>query len=381
MARVTPPPTATATTTRLQTKVEKQFANGLNFLATYTYSKTMTDAGDLLNGGSTQGFRAPDVPGAGIHCDYGLASFDIRNVFHFSGGYELPFGKGKRYMAASSGVRTTLWSEGGASTGARPCRVASPSRCLVLRARLMARVATTCVSRVKSPKLGLHTDSNGELSWIGNPAAFTQPCKLVAGGVPDPTSIAGCVPLTGLDVLGGPPTQIPGPRFHRLDFSLFKDFQLSERFKLQFRSEFFNILNHPNFNAPGFGGNGVVAIGGCEQLHQFALWRNWLDSRCPLRSETDPVRSEAVLLGYELTSPGKALTSACRGISFKTQPSRLPSAVVTYEDRDHETPVDLVCCSGSSGMRAHGGSRKSGQPTSRPQIPVRCSSIRIWPLR
>src|SRR4029077_11482726 len=61
----------------LQTKVEKQFASGLNFLATYTFSKTMTDAGDLLNGGSLQGFRAPDVPGAGIHYDYGLASFDI----------------------------------------------------------------------------------------------------------------------------------------------------------------------------------------------------------------------------------------------------------------------------------------------------------------
>ena len=69
-------------------------------------------------------------------------------------------------------------------------------------------------------------------------------------------------PFTGLGALGGPATTIPGPGFHRLDFSLFKDFQLSERFKLQFRSEFFNILNHPNFNAPGFGGNGVVAIGG-----------------------------------------------------------------------------------------------------------------------
>ena len=59
--------------------------------------------------------------------------------------------------------------------------------------------------------------------------------------------------------MGGSPTQIAGPPFKRLDFSTFKDFQLSERFRLQFRAEFFNILNHPNFNAPNFGGNGVVA--------------------------------------------------------------------------------------------------------------------------
>jgi hypothetical protein len=62
--------------------------------------------------------------------------------------------------------------------------------------------------------------------------------------------------------LGGSPAQITGPGFRRLDLSLFKDFKLSERFMLQFRSEFFNVLNHPNFNAPGFGGNGVVAVGG-----------------------------------------------------------------------------------------------------------------------
>ncbi len=94
----------------LQTKVEKQFASGLNFLATYTYSKTETDAGDLLNGGSLQGFRAPDVPGAGIHYDYGL----------------------------------------GASTGALPCKAASRLRFLVLRAQLRGQGATTWWSRDKA---------------------------------------------------------------------------------------------------------------------------------------------------------------------------------------------------------------------------------------
>ena len=68
--------------------------------------------------------------------------------------------------------------------------------------------------------------------------------------------------MTGFAALGGGPSQVAGPSFKRLDFSTFKDFQLNERFKLQFRAEFFNILNHPNFNAPGFGGNGVNSVPG-----------------------------------------------------------------------------------------------------------------------
>jgi len=248
----------------LQTKVEKQFSHGLNLLATYTYSKSRTDAGDLLNGGSTAGFRAPDVPGAGIRLDYGLASFDIRNVFHLSGGYELPFGKGKHFLSNPGRMSNALvsgWSINWSATlqGGQPITLSCPSG---------TASGTGCYDLLvkgQDPKLGLHTDANGKLSWIGNPGAFSQPCKLIAGGVPDTnpaTEIPGCVPLTGLGALGGPPTQIPGPGFKRLDFSAFKDFHLSERFMLQFRSEFFNILNHPNFNAPNFGGNGVIAIGG-----------------------------------------------------------------------------------------------------------------------
>jgi hypothetical protein len=92
-----------------------------------------------------------------------------------------------------------------------------------------------------------------------NAAAFTQPC-VPGKSSPTPT---GCVPgLTSLALLGGTPTQTSGPGIGRLDFSLFKNIQLSERWRMQFRSEFFNILNHPTFNPPNFGGNGVVAVPG-----------------------------------------------------------------------------------------------------------------------
>ena len=85
----------------LQTKLEQQFGNGLQFLVTYTWSKTLGDDQDQLNGGSVAGYRAPDVPGYGVEYDYGPLNYDIRNVFHASGGYELPFGTGKKYFSSA----------------------------------------------------------------------------------------------------------------------------------------------------------------------------------------------------------------------------------------------------------------------------------------
>ena len=243
----------------LQTKLEQRLSHGLSYLITYTYSKTLTDAGDLLNGGSVTGFRAPNVPGFGPRFDYGLAAFDIRNVFHFSGGYELPVGKGKQFLGSSGKLTDQVlggWSLNYLVTlqGGQPIGIACPTG---------TTSGTGCNAfkvQGQDPKLGLHTDAAGKLSWFGNPAAFQQPCQLGFNG-PIPNSAPGCIPLTGAQILGGGPSTTFGPGFHRFDLSLFKGFQVNERVSLQFRSEFFNILNHPNFNAPGFGGNGVTAIG------------------------------------------------------------------------------------------------------------------------
>jgi hypothetical protein len=241
----------------LQTKVEKRFADGLNFLFTYTWSKTMSDAGDLLNGGSVAGYRAPNVPGLGMAFDYGLADFDVRNVFHFSGSYELPFGKGKHFLSDAAGIQDKViggWSLNWSTTlqGGQPISLSCPSG-------TASNLNCGALFTGQPLDLGLHTDKNGLINWFGNPGAFVQPCVLGAGGVPEAGTPAGCTPLTGAAALGGV-TQVPGPGFHRLDFSVFKVIPIKERFQVQFRAEIFNILNHPNFNAPNFGGNGVVAI-------------------------------------------------------------------------------------------------------------------------
>jgi hypothetical protein len=244
----------------LQTKLEQTLSNGLNYLFTYTYSKTFTDAGDLLNNGSVSGGRAVDVPGFGLRSDWTLAPFNITNVFHFSGGYELPLGRNKPYLHDIGKIGNAVvggWSANWILTlqGGQPITLSCPTA---------TTAGTSCydvIVKGESPRLGIKNRPNaaGHLTpyWFGNPAAFQQPCLLGGDATSNP---AGCIPTSGFGYLGDRPTTTTGPGFHRLDLSAFKNIPISERFRMEFRAEFFNIVNHPNFNAPGFGGNGVVSI-------------------------------------------------------------------------------------------------------------------------
>ena len=250
----------------LQTTLQQQYSNGLVFLFTYTWSRTESDAGDLLNGTNADTLRAYAVPGLGPKFDYSLADFDLRNVFHLSGGYELPFGKGKQFMN-QGGIANQVFGGWSANwildlQGGQPFGLSCHST------TASGLGCDDVLVSGQSPHLGITTKTVAGAKypfWVGNPSAVSQPCEL--GGTPGAlTPIAGsapnCVPLTGTAALGDKRDQLPGPGFHRLDFSAFKNFQLTERFRLVFRSEFYNILNHPNFNQPNFGGNGVISVSG-----------------------------------------------------------------------------------------------------------------------
>jgi hypothetical protein len=244
----------------LQTKFERQFARGLTFLGDYTYSKCRTDARDYLDN-DIGGLRAPYVPGFGIQPDYALCNFDVRNLAHFSGIYQLPVGQGQHFLN-KPGVLNALI--GGWQTNwildlqdGMPFTVG----CAVTTAAQLG------CNALLVPGQNVLAGPHNQAHWM-NAAAFADP--------PDVTTVG----QTNFAPLGGAPTQLAAPGYHDLDFSLFKDFKISESKTLEFRTEVFNIFNIENFATPSstnlidtstFGRITSTAGGANARLIQFAL--------------------------------------------------------------------------------------------------------------
>ncbi len=218
----------------LQFTYERHFSKGLNMLADYTWGKCRSDAYDMLE--SITFYRAPGIPGFGVKGDYGLCDYDIRKVAHFSGGYELPFGKGKHFLPDARGVANAILG-GWATNFILTLQDGQP---FTIPCTIATAAGVGCDALLvpgQNPIGGKHNVDQ----WL-NPAAFANP------------PIATSVGQSDLSPLGGAATQVVGPGFHRLDFSLFKAFQTSESTRLEFRAEFFNLTNHPNFSSPGLQG-------------------------------------------------------------------------------------------------------------------------------
>ena len=159
---------ATANYHSLQAKYQRRLAKGLAALVSYTFSKTRTDAGDLLSGGNVGGFRAPNIPGWGIQGDMGLAPFDIRHAITASGTYDLPIGKGRQWM--SGGSRVAEFVLGGWTTNW--ILTLDTGQPLTVDCTQGTGAGTGCFALYT----GINPDSGPHnVNQYYNPAAFTNP--------------------------------------------------------------------------------------------------------------------------------------------------------------------------------------------------------------
>jgi hypothetical protein len=218
----------------LQSKFQRRFSKGLDALVSYTWSKTLTNAGDLLSNGGAGGFRGPGV--IWIRDEMARASFDVRHGLVFSGNYDLPIGKGKAFLNGLSGIGEAIL--GGWSTNwVFSYYTGQPQ---IIGCTIATTEGLGCNSLLVEgvdPYLNKRDAQGYQVMW--NAAAFTNPLRATTIG------------QTDLSPLGGGRTQVSGPPQRQIDLSVFKNFQVSERIRSEFRAEMFNLTNTPSFNIPG----------------------------------------------------------------------------------------------------------------------------------
>lgn len=204
----------------IQTKLERRFTNGFQALFAYTFAKNMGIAGNVNSDGAPRIHR-PEY----FHLNRAVTDLNQPHNFQFSGFYELPFGKGKKY--ATSGPAS--WLFGGWQVNA-----------------LLSAYSGTPFS-VTAPGTDLNAPGNGQRADL-----LKTDVQKIGGAGPgqkfyDPTAF-GQVRAARFGTAGWSILQSPG--VVNLDMGVFRRFAVNERLSLQFRAEAFNATNTPHFTAP-----------------------------------------------------------------------------------------------------------------------------------
>jgi hypothetical protein len=233
-----------------QATAEKRYSSGLNFMTGYTFSHSIDNVPNAF-GGAVNG-PIPQDP-RNRKGDRGTSGFDIQQRFTHSMNYLLPVGAGRKVNLAKGLTDTILG-------GWQVNTILTMQTGLPFTPTLASPVSNAGASRPDRLKSG--TISNpGPAHWFDTSfntpgAAWATPLQYTYGD-------SGRNPLRG-------------PGRVNLDFSLFKQFAIRERWKLQFRAEFFNLFNTPQFDLPnatiGNPAAGVISsIVGTPRQIQFAL--------------------------------------------------------------------------------------------------------------
>ena len=226
----------------LQATLIRRMQHGLTFNASYVYGKYL----DIFSFGAEGRNGTRDPLNWGL--DYGPSDNDVRQRVVVTTLWQIP--EAKSLHGAASGIlnhwQTNLIAIAQSGT---PFSVLSNFD----TAGYGIGGDTAAMVAGQSPDVGHRYYSNGALYDL-NPAAFQN------------------APSGSFGDLGR--NSFYGPRYVNFDFSLFKEFPVAEAQKVEFRTEFFNLFNHPNFNNPGNtvgGGLGVISGANNPRYVQFAL--------------------------------------------------------------------------------------------------------------
>jgi outer membrane receptor protein involved in Fe transport len=202
----------------LQAKLDKKFSRGLTLGVAYTYAKSIDGASDFFGSGANGSTIFPQN-NYDTAAEKGLSDFDIRHRFVFNYIYSFPSMK-------------TLWTaipdrvgNGWQISGIVTAQTGQPFSVLTGVDESSTGLGDDRANVTGNPNVGPHT-----VQEYFNTADFSLNAPLTFGD-------------SGRNI-------VIGPGFTNVDFALLKNTEITERVNMQFRAEFFNILNHPNFALP-----------------------------------------------------------------------------------------------------------------------------------
>jgi hypothetical protein len=248
----------------LQATLAHRFGKGLYFQSAYTWAKSIDDVSTASVAFLT---RVNDQNNASA--SRGLSDFDRRQRFVTSGVYQLPF------FSSSSGLKKGAlggWEASGVVTlqSGAPFTVYDPAG-----GTAYALASTPSSTATFAPGFGCtNAPSHGSpearlANWV-NPAAYLPDplAPTLSNGMPSDATVYGNTPR---NCIIGPPQK-------NVDFTLEKAFRITEGQSLRFRTDFFNLFNHPSFQIPALaavssaGGSApITSTVGTPRLIQFSL--------------------------------------------------------------------------------------------------------------
>jgi len=216
-----------------QAKVEKRFSQGMYLLGSYTLSKLLTSSGHVdesVNGGASvvSGVISPFERSR----NKSLAADDVPQVLSVTFVYDLPFGRGKRYLSGNGAADLLLggWSVASITRASSGTPVFFRSS----QCNVPSQFAAACIPALVPGKNPFNADKGSFDPGSGQPLFNKDAFE----------------PVSAFNFYYG-----AGPRVSNLreygykneDVAIYKNFRISERVKFQVRGEFFNLFNLHNF--------------------------------------------------------------------------------------------------------------------------------------